>query len=179
MRIRGINDLLSRATRFSKSPLSFRVRIQAVTVKGYVALIAIVAGGQVVATHKRSLMPGPPILDPLHYLPALSHKPSRLARCKNRQPLPGASCWCARCNWGRASGSSETIHQTVSVTPSGTTTFSAGRVTGHSVMTSFLLAQPRFPASFGRNNLQPREALVRFAEEQSARGSPRNRESST
>jgi len=51
---------------------------QAVTVKGYVDRIAIVAGGQVVATHKRSLMPGPPILDPLHYLPSLGHKPGAL-----------------------------------------------------------------------------------------------------
>jgi transposase len=51
---------------------------QSVTVKGYVDRIAIVAGGQIVATHKRSLMPGPPILDPLHYLPTLGHKPGAL-----------------------------------------------------------------------------------------------------
>jgi transposase len=51
---------------------------QSVTVKGYVDRIAIVAGGQVVATHKRSLLPGPPILDPLHYLPTLGHKPGAL-----------------------------------------------------------------------------------------------------
>ena len=51
---------------------------QSVTVKGYVDRITIVAGGQVVATHKRSLMPGPPIVDPLHYLPTLGHKPGAL-----------------------------------------------------------------------------------------------------
>jgi transposase len=51
---------------------------QSVTVKGYVDRIAIVAGGQVVAIHKRSLMPGPPVLDPLHYLPTLGHKPGAL-----------------------------------------------------------------------------------------------------
>ena len=51
---------------------------QAVTVKGYVDRVAIVAGGQVVATHKRSLVPGPPILDPLHYLPTLGRKPGAL-----------------------------------------------------------------------------------------------------
>jgi transposase len=51
---------------------------QSVTVKGYVDRITIVAGGQVVATHKRALAPGPPILDPLHYLPTLGHKPGAL-----------------------------------------------------------------------------------------------------
>jgi hypothetical protein len=49
-----------------------------VTVKGYVDRIVIVAGGQVVATHKRSLKPGPPILDPLHYLPTLGQRPGAL-----------------------------------------------------------------------------------------------------
>ena len=51
---------------------------QLVTVKGYVDRVVIVAGGQVVATHKRSLKPGPPILDPIHYLPTLGHKPGAL-----------------------------------------------------------------------------------------------------
>ena len=57
-------------------PRSFA--FQAVTVKGYVDRVTIVAGGQVVATHKRSLVPGPPILDPYHYLPTLGHKPGAL-----------------------------------------------------------------------------------------------------
>ena len=51
---------------------------QLVTVKGYVDRIVIVAGSQVIATHTRSLKPGPPILDPLHYLPTLGHKPGAL-----------------------------------------------------------------------------------------------------
>ena len=51
---------------------------QPVTVKAYVDRIAIVVGGQVIATHKRSLVPGPPVLDPLHYLPTLGHKPGAL-----------------------------------------------------------------------------------------------------
>jgi transposase len=57
-------------------PRSFA--FQLVTVKGYVDRIVIVAGSQVIATHKRSLKPGPPILDPLHYLPTLGHKPGAL-----------------------------------------------------------------------------------------------------
>jgi transposase len=51
---------------------------QLVTVKGYVDRIVIVASSQVVATHNRSLKPGPPILDPLHYLPTLGRKPGAL-----------------------------------------------------------------------------------------------------
>ncbi len=51
---------------------------QLVTVKGYVDRVVIVASGQVVATHKRSLKPGPPILEPLHYLPTLGHRPGAL-----------------------------------------------------------------------------------------------------
>ena len=57
-------------------PRSFA--FQLVTVKGYVDRIVIVAGSQVIATHKRSLKPGPPILDALHYLPTLGHKPGAL-----------------------------------------------------------------------------------------------------
>ena len=51
---------------------------QSVTVKGYVDRIVIVVGGQVIATHKRSLKPGPRFLDPIHYLPTLAHKPGAL-----------------------------------------------------------------------------------------------------
>jgi hypothetical protein len=51
---------------------------QLVTVKGYVDRIVIVAGSQVIATHERFLKPGPPILDPLHYLPTLGQKPGAL-----------------------------------------------------------------------------------------------------
>jgi hypothetical protein len=49
-----------------------------VTVKGYVDRIAIVAKGQVVATHERSLAKQTMILDPLHFLAALDRKPGAL-----------------------------------------------------------------------------------------------------
>ena len=55
-------------------PFAFQI----VMVKGYVNRVVIVAGGQVVATHKRSLKPGPPILEPIHYLATLGHKPGAL-----------------------------------------------------------------------------------------------------
>jgi transposase len=49
-----------------------------VTVKGYVDRVAIAARGQVVATHVRSLEKGRMILDPIHYLATLGHKPGAL-----------------------------------------------------------------------------------------------------
>jgi transposase len=52
--------------------------LQMVTVKGYVDRIAIVARGQVVATHARSFEKHQMILDPLHYLAALGRKPGAL-----------------------------------------------------------------------------------------------------
>jgi transposase len=51
---------------------------QMVTVKGYVDRIAIAARGQVVATHPRCLEKGRMILDPIHYLATLGHKPGAL-----------------------------------------------------------------------------------------------------
>jgi transposase len=51
---------------------------QMVTVKGYVDRIAIAARGQVVATHLRSLRKHQMILDPIHYLATLGHKPGAL-----------------------------------------------------------------------------------------------------
>ena len=51
---------------------------QTVSVKGYVAMIAIVANGQVVATHERSLKKHTMILDPIHYLATLGKKPGAL-----------------------------------------------------------------------------------------------------
>ena len=51
---------------------------QMVTVKGYVAKVVIVANGQVVATHARSLDKTPMVLDPLHYLATLGRKPGAL-----------------------------------------------------------------------------------------------------
>jgi transposase len=51
---------------------------QMVTVKGYVAKVVIVARGQVVATHDRSLEKQKMILDPLHFLATLGRKPGAL-----------------------------------------------------------------------------------------------------
>lgn len=49
-----------------------------VTVKGFVDRVAIVSGGQVVATHGRSLEKSKMILDPLHFLATLDRKPGAL-----------------------------------------------------------------------------------------------------
>jgi transposase len=51
---------------------------QMVTVKGYVAKVVIVANGQMVATHERSLEKHTMILDPIHYLATLGRKPGAL-----------------------------------------------------------------------------------------------------
>jgi transposase len=49
-----------------------------VTVKGYVDRVAVVAGGQTVADHPRSYGRRVKVLDPLHYLVVLGHKPAAL-----------------------------------------------------------------------------------------------------
>jgi transposase len=51
---------------------------QMVTVKGYVDRVVIVAEGQVVATHARSLLINTLVDDPLHYLATLARKPGAL-----------------------------------------------------------------------------------------------------
>lgn len=51
---------------------------QMVTVKGYVAKVEIVANGQIVATHERSLEKHKLILDPIHFLATLGRKPGAL-----------------------------------------------------------------------------------------------------
>ena len=51
---------------------------QMVTIKGYVDRVVIVAHGQIVATHARSLQKQTMILDPLHYLATLGRKPGAL-----------------------------------------------------------------------------------------------------
>src|SRR6185437_5449885 len=62
-------------TRYSvPRPFAF----QMVTVKGYVDRVVIVAAGRTIATHPRSLEGGPPVLDPIHYLATLEHKPGAL-----------------------------------------------------------------------------------------------------
>jgi transposase len=51
---------------------------QLVTVKGYVDRVVIVAAGQVIADHVRSLNRGTLILEPVHYLATLGRKPGAL-----------------------------------------------------------------------------------------------------
>jgi hypothetical protein len=51
---------------------------QSVTVKGYVDRVVVVAGGQVVASHPRHYERCAPVVDPLHYLAALSRRPAAL-----------------------------------------------------------------------------------------------------
>jgi transposase len=55
-----------------------RYAFEMVTVKGYVDRVVIVAKGQVVATHQRCLARQTMVLDPLHFLATLDHKPGAL-----------------------------------------------------------------------------------------------------
>jgi transposase len=55
-----------------------RHAFEMVTVKGYVDRVVIVAKGQVVATHQRSMNKHNMILDPLHFLATLDRKPGAL-----------------------------------------------------------------------------------------------------
>jgi transposase len=55
-----------------------RWAFRAVTVKGYVDRVEIVADNQVIATHPRSYGHGEKILDPLHFLVVLQRKPAAL-----------------------------------------------------------------------------------------------------
>lgn len=55
-----------------------RYAFEMVTVKGYVDRVVIVAKGQVIATHERSLMRQTMVLDPIHFLAALDRKPGAL-----------------------------------------------------------------------------------------------------
>jgi transposase len=51
---------------------------QMVTVKGFVDRVVIVSAGRTIATHERSLKQGTLILEPIHYLATLEHKPGAL-----------------------------------------------------------------------------------------------------
>jgi transposase len=51
---------------------------QAVTVKGYVERVEVVAAGAVVARHARSYGKGEQVLEPLHYLATLGRRPAAL-----------------------------------------------------------------------------------------------------
>jgi transposase len=57
-------------------PRAFAFRM--VSVKGYVDRVVVVAEGEVVATHERSLERPTMVLDPLHYLAALGRKPGAI-----------------------------------------------------------------------------------------------------
>jgi hypothetical protein len=55
-----------------------RFAFRAVTVKGYVDRVAVVADAQEVAAHARRYGRGEKVLDPLHFLVVLAHKPAAL-----------------------------------------------------------------------------------------------------
>jgi len=55
-----------------------RWAFRCVTVKGYIDHVEVVAEGQVVARHGRCYGKGERVLDPLHYLVTLEHKPAAL-----------------------------------------------------------------------------------------------------
>jgi transposase len=55
-----------------------RWAFRSVTVKGYVDRVEVVAGGQVVARHARTYARHEKVLDPLHFLVVLDHKPAAL-----------------------------------------------------------------------------------------------------
>jgi hypothetical protein len=55
-----------------------RHAFEMVTVKGYVDHVVIVAKGQIVASHARSLAKQTMVLDPVHFLAALDRKPGAL-----------------------------------------------------------------------------------------------------
>jgi transposase len=55
-----------------------RWAFRSASVKGYVDRVEVVAGGQVVASHLRSYGRGQKVLDPLHFLVILEHKPAAL-----------------------------------------------------------------------------------------------------
>jgi transposase len=55
-----------------------RWAFRAVTVKGYIDRVAVVAEGSVVASHARSYGKGQRVLDPVHYLVTLGRKPAAL-----------------------------------------------------------------------------------------------------
>jgi transposase len=66
--------------RFDRNAYSVprRWAFRAVTVKGYVDRVEVVADGQVVARHVRSYGRHEKVLDPLHFLVVLDHKPAAL-----------------------------------------------------------------------------------------------------
>jgi Mu transposase, C-terminal domain len=64
-----------------------------VTVKGYVDRVAIIAAGQVIATHARCLKRHTLVLDPLHYLATLVRKPAALDHSPVYRQLELPACF--------------------------------------------------------------------------------------
>jgi transposase len=62
----------------NRSSVPRRWAFRAVTVKGYIDRVEIVADGQVIATHQRSYGHREKVLDPLHFLVVLERKPAAL-----------------------------------------------------------------------------------------------------
>jgi transposase len=66
--------------RFDRNSYSVprRWAFRTVTVKGYVDRVEVVGEGTTIATHRRSYRSGQKVLDPLHFLGTLEHKPGAL-----------------------------------------------------------------------------------------------------
>ena len=85
-----------------------RYAFETVTVKGYVDRVVIVAKGQVVASHARSLAKQTMVLDPLHFLAALDRKPGALDHA------PVFRDWELPACFGRLRGELEGLHGAMS-----------------------------------------------------------------
>lgn len=85
-----------------------RHAFEMVTVKGYVDRVVIVAKGQIIATHARSLQKQTMILDPLHFLAALDRKPGALDHA------PVFRDWKLPACFGRLRGELEGLHGALS-----------------------------------------------------------------
>lgn len=68
---------------------------QPVAVKGYVGTVAIVAKGEVIATHARCLQKHQMIIDPIHYLALLDRKPGVLDGAPAFRDWPLPACFAA------------------------------------------------------------------------------------
>ena len=74
----GVDKYQSVAFDGNRYSIPRRYAFESVTVKGYVDRVVIVAHGQAVATHERSLEKQKMILEPIHFLATLARKPAAL-----------------------------------------------------------------------------------------------------
>ena len=81
-------------------PFAFQI----VTLKGFVDRVVIVAAGQVIASHTRSLQKGTLVLDPIHYLATLDRKPGALDHSPVFRDLELPACF------GALRATLETLH---------------------------------------------------------------------